>query len=187
MHNEHSAATMAQNENRFHRYLQWLSGAPKVPTNTTALGGFPYLIRDGTVASAYNQLVTEIEGLQASAEVKEITKLAVASHYKARGEIVWLSRQIEVLSTSQVLSIVNGVKPANLTREGGVTYDAVMYLIATPGLLPRQYWENCFDALGKDGTIGIIHLVGLHIGAAVISNAVNASVPNREKLLVIKK
>ncbi|KAF9694150.1 hypothetical protein EKO04_007704 [Ascochyta lentis] len=178
---------MIQSEDRFHRYLQWLSGAPKVPTNTTALGGFPYLIRDGTVASAYSQLITEIEGLQASAEVKEITKLAVTAHYKAKGEIVWLSRQIKTLSTSQVQSIIKGVKPENLTREGAASYDAVMYLIAIPGTLPRQYWENCFDTLGKDGTIGIIHLVGLHIGAAVISNAVDAPVPSRGELLAMEE
>ncbi|PVI02109.1 hypothetical protein DM02DRAFT_641479 [Periconia macrospinosa] len=173
---------MVQANERFDRYVRWLSGAHKDPNKTTTLGGFPYLVRDGTIAPAYAKLTEEIDALQVPAEAKETAKLAVAAHYGGRGEIAWLSRQTKALAPEQVKSIIEGTKPADLTPAGSAAYDAVTYLVTTPGPLPLQYWETCIDVLGKDGTIGIIHLVGMHIGASIIANAIGAPVIGAEEL-----
>ncbi|CBX98960.1 hypothetical protein IAQ61_007432 [Plenodomus lingam] len=177
---------MVQANDRFDRYLQWLSGPQKETSKTAVLGGFPYLL-DGTVASAYRKLAREIDALQVPKEVKETTKLAVAAHYGATGEIAWLSSQIKALTTSQVDSIIRRTKPTTLTLAGSAAYDAVTYLVGTPGPLPPQYWETCVDTLGKSGTIGILHLVGLNIGASMISNAIDAPIISVEELSAVKE
>lgn len=179
---------------RFDRYIRWLSSAQKDAKKATLtalwLGGFPYLIQDDSpITSAYARLDKEISTLPVPAEAKETTKLTVAAHYGAQGEIGWLSNpsQIKALAPEQVQSIIEGKKPEHLTRAGSAAYDAVTYLVAVPGSLPQKHWEECIEALGKDGTIGIIHLVGMHIGASIIANAVDAPVGGKEEGLAVKE
>ena len=177
---------MVQANYRFDRCVRWLSGDQKEPRMITVLGGFPYLVKDSAVFSAYGKLAKEIDTLDISAEFKETTKLAVEAHYGVKGEIAWLSHQIQALTPSAVECIINGVKPDDLTAAGSASYDTVTHLIAKPGPLPPQYKETCFDLLGKNDIIGIIHLVGLHMGASMIAVAINAPVVDAEDLPAVK-
>lgn len=182
----------AKKNPRFDRYIRWLSSAQKDATKATLnafwLGGFPYLVFDDSpITSAYSKLDKEISTLPVPTEAKETTTLAVAAHYGAQGETAFISSQIKALTPEQVSAIIEGKKPEHLTRAGSAAYDAVTYLVAVPGSLPQKDWEECVEALGRDGTIGIIHLVGMHIGASIISNAIDAPVIGKEDLLAGKE
>lgn len=69
--------------------------------------------------------------------------------------------------------------PDGLTRDEAVAYD-VAAALNRGAPLPETIFHAGIDAFGKEGTAGVIYLVGCFHLVGVILNGYNVSVPGRE-------
>lgn len=114
------------------------------------------------------------------ADVKETAILAVGGHFQAAYEL-YAHENVAVksgaLSPEQVNVIKRDQKPGDLSEECGLAYDVAKYLCSQKRPLPREEWERCVGAFGREGTVALVHYVGFYAYLSIALNAVDAPVP----------
>ncbi|KAK5115055.1 hypothetical protein LTR62_001752 [Meristemomyces frigidus] len=147
-------------------------------------GPFPFLTPHNTVHE-YKLLISKIASLPGlSPAARETAILATGSVYKAGYELYAHSRVAEQsteLKKEQIEAICAGRKPDGLSEECEVALDVAKYLAGTPGPLPKELWGKSVKLLGKDGTIKLVHYVGIYAYTCMMLNAMDAPVPEAEK------
>jgi len=126
--------------------------------------------------------ISKIPGL--SPEAKETAILTTGAHYKAAYEL-YAHTNVAVkttkLSKEQVKEIAVGKKPAGLDEACDVAYDVANYLSRTPGPLEQRLWDRATKVLGKEGTIALVHYVGMYAYTCMVLNAMDAPVPKDDE------
>ncbi|KAK5118652.1 hypothetical protein LTR85_008117 [Meristemomyces frigidus] len=145
------------------------------------VGPFPAFIaapEAGVGMLQYLGKLATIPGLPA--EAKETAILSTGAHFKAAYEL-YAHGNIAVKTTDlpqeQVEQICDGKKPEGLNEACSTAYDVAKYLSGTPGPLPQEMWDRSVKALGRDGTLGLAHYVGMYAYTCIILNAMDAPVP----------
>ncbi|EMC96403.1 hypothetical protein BAUCODRAFT_473441 [Baudoinia panamericana UAMH 10762] len=145
------------------------------------VGPFPFLIAAPEAGIQMLETVGKVAGIPGLPQnARETAILATGAHYKAAYELYAHSNvatKSTDLNVQQVWQICDGKKPANLDEKCEIAYDVATYLSSTPGPLPQTLWKRAVRALGKDGTIALVHYVGLYAYTCIILNAVDAPVP----------
>ncbi|KAK5137021.1 hypothetical protein LTR08_001030 [Meristemomyces frigidus] len=149
------------------------------------VGPFPALIGAPEAGVDMIKLVGKlatIPGLPADA--KETAILSTGAHYKALYELYAhgnVAAQTTGLFTEQVEQICDGKKPEGLNEGCSVAYDIAKHLSSIPGPLPKDLWDRSTKALGKDGTLALVHYVGMYAYTCIILNAMDAPVPKDDE------
>ncbi|KAF2770876.1 hypothetical protein EJ03DRAFT_350166 [Teratosphaeria nubilosa] len=145
------------------------------------IGPFPFFNASPEVGRALTDAVVKLAAVPGlPAESRETAILAVGAHYKAGFELyshVQVANKATKLSEKQVGAIASATKPSDLGEQEDVAYDVAKYLAATPGPMPQDLWDRSMKAFGKDGTVALVHYVGLYVYTCVILNAIDAPVP----------
>jgi len=145
------------------------------------LGPFPFLMAQPDVGQHVLDLIGklgQITGLPADA--KEVAILTTGAKYKAAYELyAHTNVAMKTVGMSEVVvrDLENGKRPADLSEACSVAYDVAHYLTGTPGPLPRDLWDRSVDALGRDGTMGLVHYVGAYAYLCMMLNAMDAPIP----------
>lgn len=122
--------------------------------------------------------LAQIPGLPDDA--REIAILVVGARYKAAYELyahINVATKKLGMSAEDVEALARGERPQRLNEACSVTFDAATYLVGTPGPLPQELWDRCVRALGKEGTVKLVHYVGAYAYTCIILNAMDAPVP----------
>lgn len=145
-------------------------------------GPFPFFLaapEAGTEFLKYFTKIAQIPGLPADA--KEVAILATGSHFQAKYELYAhynVATKKAGLSQDVAKAICEGRKPEGLSEQCGVAYDAAKYLSAKPGPMPQEIWDRCEKALGRQGTVALVHYVGAYAYTCIILNAADVPVPD---------
>lgn len=127
--------------------------------------------------------LAKIPGLPQNA--RETAILATGSHYKAVYEI-YAHERVAVANTDlnqeQVDMIKTGKKPTDLDEKCSAAFDVAIELVTKPGPLSKENWEKAEKALGKQGTLALIHYVGYYAYTCILLNACDVPVPDGEKI-----
>ena len=146
------------------------------------VGPFPAFIAAPEVGVDMIKLIGKlgtIPGLPADA--KETAILSTGAHYKAPFELYahgHLAAKTTGLSKDQTEQICNGTKPDGLDEACSIAYDVAKHLSSVPGPLPQDLWERSIRVLGKDGTLALVHYVGMYAYTCIVLNAMDAPVPD---------
>ncbi|KAH9845279.1 hypothetical protein Tdes44962_MAKER01289 [Teratosphaeria destructans] len=145
------------------------------------MGPFPFFNASPEVGTALTDVIVKLAAVSGlPAESRETAILAVGAHYKAGFELyshVQVANKATNLSEKQVGAIASGTKPSDLGERENVAYDVAKHLAATPGPMPQNLWDRSMKAFGKEGTVALVHYVGLYAYTCVILNAIDAPVP----------
>lgn len=126
------------------------------------------------------QLVYSIGQLPLPADAKETAILACGGHFQAAYELYAheaVATNAAVLSKEQIEMIKKGDKAKDLNEDCSLAFDVAKQLCATPGPLPQAYWDRCVKAFGRDGTLALVHYIGLYAYICILLNAADAPVP----------
>jgi len=145
------------------------------------VGPYPAFLAAPDMGLQYMRYVAGLnQASPLSAEVREVVILATGSHYKAEYEL-YAHRNVAISSTrlseQQVGQICKGEKPSGLDEACDVAFDAARYLAGRPGPLPQELWDRAGKALGKEGTVAMVHFIGLYAYTCIVLNAMDAPVP----------
>ncbi|TKA70893.1 hypothetical protein B0A55_08093 [Friedmanniomyces simplex] len=145
------------------------------------IGPMPFYLASPDIGQDVLGLVGKLATLPGlSLEARETAILAVGAKFKAGYELYAHTRmamQTTKLEERQVDKIAKGEKPEGLDEESSVAYDVAAYLAGTPGPLPQELWERSVKALGKEGTVALVHYVGFYACTCIVLNAMDAPVP----------
>lgn len=114
------------------------------------------------------------------ADAKEVAILTVGAHFQASYELyahVNVAVKKVGMDEGVVKAIAAGKKPEGMNAGCDAAYDTAKYLVATPGPLPKDLWQKCLDAFGKEGTVALVHYVGAYAYTCVMLNAMDCPVP----------
>lgn len=128
------------------------------------------------------QLVYSIGELPLPADAKETAILACGGHFQAAYELYAheaVATGAGVLSKEQIHAIKQDEKPKDLNESCSLAFDVAKQLCGTPGPLPQEHWDKCVKAFGKEGTLALVHYVGLYAYICILLNAADAPVPER--------
>lgn len=149
------------------------------------VGPFPFLISPPDAPHAGVDMlklvaqVAKIPGLPTDA--KETAILATGSVYGAKYELYAHSNVATKtdggLSPEAATALCAGRKPEELSEAATVAFDVAKYLSGTLGALPQELWDRSQKVLGKEGTVALVHYVGLYAYTCIILNAMDADVP----------
>lgn len=122
--------------------------------------------------------VALIPGLPANA--RETAILSTGAHFKATYELYAHGRlavKTTDLTQEQVDQICDSKKPEGLDEACSIAYDVAKYLSNTRGPLGQDLWDLSVKTLGRDGTLALVHYVGVYAYTCIILNAMDAPVP----------
>lgn len=146
-------------------------------------GPFPILISSKQIGAqfiALNKSFRELEGFPADA--REVAILTIGARYQAAFEL-YAHKSIAVnsklLSQQQADLISMGKKPDDLNENCSLTYDAAYHLGNVPGPLPKELFDRCVKAFGKDGTLLLSHYTGIYAYTSILLNVADASAPEQ--------
>ncbi|KAK3672937.1 hypothetical protein LTR78_007290 [Recurvomyces mirabilis] len=145
------------------------------------VGPYPFLLEalgPGVDFLSLVQSLGKLPGL--SVEARETTILAVGAHFQAGYEMYAhsaIAGQATKLSQEAISSICKGEKLKDLDEDCAAAYDVAKYLASKPGALPQVLWERSVKALGREGTVALVHYVGLYAYTCIVLNAMDAPVP----------
>lgn len=145
------------------------------------VGPFPAFVaapEAGVAMLQYLGKLSAIPGLPAAA--KETAILSTGAHFRAAYELYahsHVAEQTTELSREQIDKICRGEKPAGLDKVCDVAYDVAKYLSGTPGPLPQALWDRAVKGLGREGTVALVHYVGMYAYTCIILNAMDAPLP----------
>ena len=146
------------------------------------VGPFPLYLASPGVGEHVVDLVGQLAGIPGlPADAKEVAILTVGAHYKAAYELyahVNVAMKKVGMSKEVVEAIARGEKPDGLNEGCSVSFDATAYLASKPGPLPKELWDRCIKAFGKEGTVALVHYVGLYAYTCIVLNAMDAPVPD---------
>jgi len=138
----------------------------KDPSNGALLGPFPFYVASGQFGATCLDFFGHFSSLPGlSKEARETAILAVGARYQAGFELYShtnVARKATGLSDEQVESLAKGVKPEGLGDDCTAAFDAAVSLVSKPGALPQELWDRSIKALGKEGTISLVHFVGYY-------------------------
>ena len=145
------------------------------------VGPFPALIAAPEAGVHMIKLVGNLAAIPGlPADAKETAILSTGAHYKAPYELYAhgnVAAKTTELSRDQVEHICDGKKPEGLSEACSVAYDVAKHLSSVPGPLPQDLWDRSIKTLGKDGTLALVHYVGMYAYTCIILNAMDAPVP----------
>ena len=148
------------------------------------VGPFPALIAAPEAGVDMIKLVGKLAAIPGlPADAKETAILSTGAHYKASYELYahgLMAAKTTELSENQVEQICGGKKPEDLNEACSTAYDIAKHLSSVPGPLPQDLWNRSMKALGKDGTLALVHYVGMYAYTCIILNAVDAPVPEQD-------
>jgi hypothetical protein len=112
--------------------------------------------------------------------VRQVAILTVGAHFNAAYEIYAhvAVAEDERMTPERLASLVSRVKPADLTREESVAYDAA-FALCGGGVLPEPVYRLAVGTFGQHGADELFYLVGLYALVSVTLNAFNVPVPER--------
>ncbi|MDB5737119.1 MAG: hypothetical protein JWO65_787 [Sphingomonas bacterium] len=113
--------------------------------------------------------------------VRQIAILVTGAKFDAAYEIyahVAVAEK-DAMSEERLSTLVSGSRPADLTREEGIGYDAAFALV-NGGVLPEPTYRLAVAAFGQHGANELIYLVGLYAMVSMTLNGFNVPVPERE-------
>jgi 4-carboxymuconolactone decarboxylase len=112
--------------------------------------------------------------------VRQVVILTVGAHFNAAYEIYAhiAIAETEDLAPEQRSSLMSGIKPAGLTREEGVAYDAA-FALCRGGVLPEPVYRLAVGTFGQHGANELFYLVSLYALVCINLNAFNVPVPER--------
>ena len=145
------------------------------------VGPYPFFLAfpaAGTSFMGHYSSLAKIPGLPADA--KEVVILTVGAKYQAAYELyahINVATKKVGMDKKTADSIARGEKPDGLDEKCSAAYDAAHFLANAPDALPRELWDKCEGAFGKDGTIALVHYVGAYAYTCITLNAMNAPVP----------
>jgi 4-carboxymuconolactone decarboxylase len=147
------------------------------------VGPFPLFVAAPQAGVEFLKFVGKLATLPGlSLEARETAILAVGARFEAGYELYAhsnVAKRTTKLKEAQIDEICNGEKPDDLSEECDVAYDVAEYLASTPGALPIELWDRAMLALGKEGTVALIHYVGFYAYTCIILNAMDAPVPEK--------
>lgn len=144
------------------------------------LGPYPLFMAAPQTGKLAMQLVYSIGELPLSPDVKETAILACGGHFQAAYELYAhdsVASKAGVLSSQQIAAIKQDRKPEDLDENCSLAFDVAKRLCSAPGPLPKELWDRCLEAFGKDGTLALVHYVGFYAYLCIALNAVDARVP----------
>ncbi|KAK1055659.1 hypothetical protein LTR12_008531 [Friedmanniomyces endolithicus] len=145
----------------------------KRPTDDALIGPMPFYLAAPDIGQGVMGLVGKAAALPGlSLEARETAILAVGARFQA-GMAVKTTK----LGEERVRLIAAGEKPRDMDEESGVAYDVATYLSSKPGALPQEMWERSVRVLGREGTVALVHFVGLYAYTCIVLNAIDAPVP----------
>lgn len=146
------------------------------------VGPFPLYLASPEVGEHVLDLIGKMAAIPGlPADAKEVAILRVGAHYKAVYELyahVNVATKKVGFSKDVAEAIARGEKPDGLNEGCSVAFDATAYLVAKPGPLPKEMWDRCIKAFGKDGTVALVHYVGAYAYTCIVLNAMDAPVPD---------
>lgn len=148
----------------------------------TISGPFPILISSKEVGRqfiALNKTFSTLEGFPPDA--REVAILTIGARFQAAYELYAhknVSVNSKLLSQEQVDMISTGKKPGDLKEKCSLTFDAVYHLGNKPGPLPKEIFDRCVDAFGKDGTLALSHYTGIYAYLSILLNVADAGAPS---------
>jgi 4-carboxymuconolactone decarboxylase len=112
--------------------------------------------------------------------VRQVVILTVGAHFNAAYEIYAhiAVAEAEHMLPQRLSSLVSGVKPADLTTEESVPYDAA-FALCRGGVLPEPVYRLAVETFTQHGANELFYLVGLYALVSVTLNAFNVPVPER--------
>ena len=112
--------------------------------------------------------------------IRQIAILIVGAHFNAAYEIYAhiAVAETEHMTPERLSSLVSRIKPADLTREEGIAYDAASAL-CRGGVLPEPVYRLAISTFGRQGADELFYLVGLYALVSITLNAFNVPVPER--------
>jgi 4-carboxymuconolactone decarboxylase len=160
----------------------------KIPSGAF-IGPFSPLLCTPSLCKPYFDLVTalsSLSGLPASA--RETAILVTGSHFQSSYEI-YAHERVAASSTSltkaQISSIKKGKKPEGLDKEAGLAFEATVELLGMEGKkggLGKERWQELRGTFGEEGTLMLVHYVGLYAYTCVLLNGCDVPVPEGESL-----
>ena len=85
--------------------------------------------------------------------------------------------ELGYLTQAQADGIAEGVKPKGLSDECSVAYDLAWHLLRVRGPLPDPLWQTGVKQFGEEGTVGLMHYVGLIAWTSMGLNVADVPVP----------
>lgn len=129
------------------------------------LGPFPIIIASREIGQKLLEVFPAFTELgEFPADAKETAILTAGARFQCDYERYAHKRLGIVqagLTQEQVDRLAMGEKPEGLSEEADVNFDVVSYLANTPGPLPKELFEAAEERFGKDGTLLLIHYVGI--------------------------
>lgn len=112
-------------------------------------------------------------------DAKETAILTCGAHFKAAYELYAHENVAKstTLSERQIQSIKDNEKPSDLNKQCSIAFDVSHYLSNKAGPLPQDLWDRSDEALGRDGTVALIHYVGFYAYLCIALNATDVPVP----------
>ncbi|KAK4962470.1 hypothetical protein LTR10_000096 [Elasticomyces elasticus] len=145
------------------------------------LGPFPFYIQTPEIGLDTLGLLAKFSKLGGlSVEARETAVLAVGSVFQAGYELYAHERvalKATTLSQEQLECICSGGKPKDLGEDCQAAYDVATHLAKHPGPLPQELWDRSMKALGKEGTVALVHYVGFYAYICIVLNAIDEPVP----------
>ncbi len=108
----------------------------------------------------------------------EVAILVTGARFHSRYELYSHERVAAQagLSASKIATISAGQRPADLTAEEAVAYDAAAVL-SSGGQLGDTAYQAALEAFGADGTAELFYLVGCYCMISVLLNGYDVPVP----------
>jgi len=145
------------------------------------VGPFPFFLAAPEAGKGFLEYLGKLAAIPGlPTEAKEVAIMSTGAHYQAPYELYAhgnIAAKTTKLSSDQVQQICDGKKPEGLNDACIAAYDVAKYLSSTPGPLPTHLWDKSVQALGKDGTVALVHYVGMYAYTCIILNAMDAPVP----------
>ncbi|KAK0273770.1 hypothetical protein LTR54_016611 [Friedmanniomyces endolithicus] len=155
--------------------------AYKRPTDGALIGPMPFYLASPDIGQDVMGLVGKAAALPGlSLEARETAILAVGARFQAGYELYAHTRmavKTTKLGEERVRLIAGGEKPKDLEEASGVAFDVATHLSSKPGALPQEMWNRSVRVLGKEGTLALVHFVGLYAYTCIVLNAMDAPVP----------
>ncbi|KAK3671666.1 hypothetical protein LTR78_008399 [Recurvomyces mirabilis] len=85
--------------------------------------------------------------------------------------------KLGLLSLGQADTITSGAKPGDLNDSCSLAYDTARYLLEVRGSLSSDLWEKCTATFGREGTVGLMHLVALMFWTSMGLNLADVPAP----------
>ena len=156
----------------------------KRPSDGALVGPFPFFLAAPEAGEYTMGLYPKLAGIPGlPPDAKEVAILTVGAKFRSAYELyahINVAKKKVGMEAGIVDAIARGEKPEGLNEGCSVAFDVTSYLAGTPGPLPRELWERSLKAFGKEGTVALVHYVGVYAYTSIVLNAMDAPVPEEE-------